>query len=107
MAPLNGIPGPLVEDPSIADFLGRLAAIPRLELEWIDLLSQLEYVGCRKIVKSVGFEAVSLEILRHVSEEASHAYLLNYAERSKYVARFIEHIDWDVVAARYRAVDRH
>jgi hypothetical protein len=33
-------------------------------------------VGCRKIVKSVAFEAVSLEILRHVSEEASHAFLL-------------------------------
>ena len=28
-------------------------------------LSQLEYVGCRKIVKSVGFESVSLEVLRH------------------------------------------
>jgi superoxide dismutase, Fe-Mn family len=42
-----------------------------------------------------------------VCDVASHAYLLNYAERSKYVARFIEHIDWDVVAARYRAVDRH
>ena len=76
MAPLNGIPAPLLEDPSIADFLGRLAAAPAMELEWIDLLSQLEYVGCRKIVKSVGFEAVSLEILRHVSEEASHAFLL-------------------------------
>ena len=69
-------PGPLTEDPSIAEFLGRIVASPDLELEWIDLLSQLEYVGCRKIVKSVGFESVNLEILRHVSEEASHAYLL-------------------------------
>ena len=76
MAPQNGSPAPLVEDPTIAQFLGRLSAVPALELEWIDLLSQLEYVGCRKIVKSVGFESVSLEILRHVSEEASHAYLL-------------------------------
>ena len=76
MAPLNGVPAPLVEDPSIADFLARLAESPSMELEWIDLLSQLEYVGCRKIVKSVGFDSVSLEILRHVSEEASHAYLL-------------------------------
>jgi hypothetical protein len=76
MAPPNGSPAPLVEDTSIAEFLGRLSAVPALELEWIDLLSQLEYVGCRKIVKSVGFESVSLEILRHVSEEASHAFLL-------------------------------
>jgi hypothetical protein len=69
-------PPPLAEDASIVDFLGRIVASPDLELEWIDLLSQLEYVGCRKIVKSVGFESVNLEILRHVSEEASHAYLL-------------------------------
>ena len=68
-------PPPLI-DPSVEDLLGRLVAAPDLELEWIDLLSQLEYVGCRKIVKSVGFESVSLEILRHVSEEASHAFLL-------------------------------
>ena len=66
----------LTEDPALLDFLGKLAASPQLELEWIDLLSQLEYVGCRKIVKSIGFESVSLEVLRHVSEEASHAYLL-------------------------------
>jgi hypothetical protein len=66
---------PLI-DPSVDLLLGRIVASPDIELEWIDLLSQLEYVGCRKIVKSVGFEAVSLEILRHVSEEASHAFLL-------------------------------
>jgi hypothetical protein len=69
-------PGALAEDASLVGFLGRFAAEPDLELEWIDLLSQLEYVGFRKIVKSVAFEAVSLEVLRHVSEEASHAFLL-------------------------------
>jgi hypothetical protein len=68
-------PSPLT-DPSVEELLGRIVASPEVELEWIDLLSQLEYVGCRKIVKSVGFESVSLEILRHVSEEASHAFLL-------------------------------
>jgi len=60
----------------LEDFLAVVASDPALELEWIDLLSQLEYVGCRKIVKGVGFEAVSLEVIRHVAEEASHALLL-------------------------------
>ena len=68
-------PQPL-NDPSVEELLRRLVVSPEVELEWIDLLSQLEYVGCRKIVKSVGFESVNLEILRHVSEEASHAFLL-------------------------------
>jgi hypothetical protein len=88
-------PAPLTEDASIAEFLGRIVSSPELELEWIDLLSQLEYVGCRKIVKSVGFESVSLEILRHVSEEASHAFLLKsvVGDRSWREGRFAE-VGW-------------
>lgn len=79
---------PFAEDPELRSFLGRVTADPALELEWIDLLSQLEYVGCRKIVKSVEFGAVSLDVLRHVSEEASHAWLLKeVAERSGLRAR--------------------
>src|SRR5579872_6459407 len=74
MAIPNATPAPLTQDAGLLDFLGAMTASPGSELEWIDLLSQLEYVGCRKIVKSIGFESVSLEVLRHVSEEASHAY---------------------------------
>lgn len=76
MATQNATPAPLTEDAALIDLLGALTASRTVELEWIDLLSQLEYVGCRKIVKSIGFESVSLDVLRHVSEEASHAYLL-------------------------------
>lgn len=65
-----------VAEAALGEFLDRIAGDSELELEWVDLLSQLEYVGCRKIVKSVGFERVSLEVLRHVAEEASHAFLL-------------------------------
>ncbi len=59
--------------------LVRVCAEPALELEWVDLLSQLEYAGCRKIVKSVEFDRVSLDVLRHVSEESQHAFLLKEA----------------------------
>jgi hypothetical protein len=63
----------------LAGLLGRMTADRDAELEWVDLLSQLEYVGCRKIVKSHRFDAVSLDVLRHISEEASHALLLKAA----------------------------
>jgi hypothetical protein len=76
MTSSNSASAPLTEDAGLLDFLGAVTSSPAAELEWIDLLSQLEYVGCRKIVKSIGFESVTLEILRHVSEESSHAYLL-------------------------------
>lgn len=56
--------------------LDRVTAAPELEREWVDLLSQLEYVGFRKITKSIRYDQVSLESLRHAAEEASHAYLM-------------------------------
>lgn len=90
------------------DFLSRLVADPALELEWVDLLSQLEYAGCRKIVKGVDFETVDLEVLRHVSEEASHAYLLKRAAeeaglppRPWTAGRFVE-VGWKY----FQALDR-
>jgi hypothetical protein len=46
-------------------------------MAWIDLLSQMEYVGFRKIVKAVSFDRIDSQILRHMAEEASHAYLLS------------------------------
>ena len=42
-----------------------------------------------------------------VCDVADHAWSLDYKDRDSYVARFLAHIDWSVVAARYRAVDRH
>lgn len=63
----------------MTDFPAQLKTIvedSHRELEWLDLLSQLEYVGCRKIVKAVAFDGVNFEVLQHISEEASHAFLL-------------------------------
>jgi hypothetical protein len=64
---------------AIAELLYKASSSPALERELLDLLSQLEYVGCRKILKGVPFHAVTAEVLRHVAEEASHAYLLKAA----------------------------
>lgn len=38
---------------------------------------------------------------------ADHAWSIDYKDRESYAARFVDHIDWNAVAARYRAVDRH
>jgi len=57
-------------------FLEAVTAHPTAEREWLDMLSQLEYVGCRKILRGVPFEKVNCEVLQHISEEASHALLL-------------------------------
>jgi len=82
------------------DILSLIVSDPRLELEWLDLLSQLEYVGCRKIMKSVSFDAMTGDALRHASEEASHAYLLKALVEKKGLKRSwregrFSQIGWD------------
>jgi len=42
-----------------------------------------------------------------VCDVADHAWALDYKDRETYVAHFFDHIDWNIIAARYRAVDRH
>lgn len=61
---------------SFKTVLEKICSDPLLETEWLDMLSQLEYAGCRKIIKGVPFSSVTLEVLNHVMEEASHAFLL-------------------------------
>jgi len=41
-----------------------------------------------------------------VCDVADHAWSIDYSDRDSYVARFFEHINWNVVGERYRAVDR-
>jgi superoxide dismutase, Fe-Mn family len=41
-----------------------------------------------------------------VCDVAEHAWSKDYPRREDYVARFLEHVDWDEVARRYRRVDR-
>ena len=41
-----------------------------------------------------------------VCDVAAHAYGADYQRREEYIAKFLDHIDWDVVAKRYRRVDR-
>ena len=41
-----------------------------------------------------------------VCDVSEHAYSKDYERREDYVAKFLERIGWDEVAARYKSVDR-
>ena len=41
-----------------------------------------------------------------VCDVAEHAWAKDYGRREEYVARFLDHVDWEEVARRYRRVDR-
>lgn len=42
-----------------------------------------------------------------VCDVADHAWSPEYGNRDEYIARFVDHIDWNAAAARYHKVDRH
>ena len=41
-----------------------------------------------------------------VCDVAEHAFSRDYQTRAEYVAKFIDHIDWNQVSVRYKSVDR-
>ena len=41
-----------------------------------------------------------------VCDVSEHAFSKDYQRREEYVAKFLDHIDWDEISRRYRAVDR-
>jgi len=41
-----------------------------------------------------------------VCDVAEHAFAKDYSRRDEYVAKLVDHIDWNEVAKRYKAVDR-
>lgn len=58
------------------DFVNWITSDDEREKLFLNTLSLMEYIGCRKILKSVSFKKVNIEVLQHISEEASHAFLL-------------------------------
>ena len=41
-----------------------------------------------------------------VCDVAEHAWAKDYGSREEYVAKFLEHVDWNELGRRYKAVDR-
>ena len=70
---------PLALSSPVLEFLDEVVNDPMLERNWVELLSQLEFVGCRKMLRSLAWNDVNLKILKHIQEEAQHAYLLKQA----------------------------
>lgn len=59
--------------------LDAIVSDPTKEAEWLEFLAQLEYIGCRKILRALPYEDVTVQVLRHVTDEATHALVLKQA----------------------------
>lgn len=56
-------------------FLEAIVTTPSLEAKWLNTLSLLEFVGARKISRTVARTHPSLEILEHLNDETGHAVI--------------------------------
>ncbi len=56
------------------EVLKKIVADDLLETRWLKTVSILEYIGSRKISKTVARKYPTLEILEHLNDETRHAY---------------------------------
>lgn len=57
----------------IQTLLKQIASEPALEARWLNTLSLLEFVGARKISRTVADRHPTLEVLGHLADETRHA----------------------------------
>lgn len=57
----------------IAEVLRRIASDRQLEARWLNTVSLLEFVGARKISRTVADRHPTQEILQHLADETRHA----------------------------------
>lgn len=54
--------------------LRQLSQTPEVEARWLNTLSLLEFIGARKISRTVADRHPSLEVLGHLADETRHAF---------------------------------
>ncbi len=98
--------------------LKQIAAEPALEARWLNTLSLLEFIGARKISRTVADRHPSLEVLGHLADETRHALAFKRlacevagAEVSEYLcpqeaAVWFQTLDRELAAWTTRAVGR-
>lgn len=64
---------------ALRDWLARVVADPALHARFVNSLARMEYVGVRKMLKARRAEALDLDGLQHLLEEAGHALRLKRA----------------------------
>ena len=58
----------------IQSVLRRITATPALEARWLHTISLMEFIGARKISRTVADRHPSLDVLNHLADETRHAY---------------------------------
>lgn len=76
---------------------------------WLRSLSYLEYIGYRKIVKSLGYEEMGKGTYHHLSDEIRHSYMLKELAENcfekRYFHAFFDPSFIDIAETYFQAID--
>lgn len=78
---------------------------PVLEAKWLNTLSMLEFVGARKIGKTVCKDHPSLEILQHHADELRHAYLFKNLSLQLSQGKCVDYLCHDEALSYFQMLD--
>ncbi len=62
--------------PGLGSFLEEVTSSDPKHYLWLRSLGYLEYIGYRKMVKSLGFEEVNKGVFHHLTDEIQHSFIL-------------------------------
>jgi hypothetical protein len=75
----------------------RLCAEPREHSRFLNMLSLMEHIGSRKIITSQTGGPLGCEVLKHLSEEARHAYFFK-RQAERIAGRTLDYSERDTLA---------
>lgn len=78
----------------------------RLEARWLNTLSYLEFVGSRKISRTVASSHPSAEVLDHLADEARHAAAFSGLARTVVGSAPSDYLARDAAGAYFNKLDR-
>jgi hypothetical protein len=86
--------------------LKQIAAEPTLEARWLNTLSLLEFIGARKISRTVADRHPSLEVLGHLADETRHALAFKRLACEVAGTEISEYLCPQEAAAWFQTLDR-
>lgn len=79
---------------------------PLLEAQWLNTLSLLEYIGSRKISKTVCLSHPSLETLKHFADETRHSFTFKKLSQLLSEGHCEEYLCGDEAASYFQMLDK-
>ncbi|MBJ6760641.1 hypothetical protein JGU66_07685 [Myxococcaceae bacterium JPH2] len=86
--------------------LRQLAQTPEVEARWLNTLSLMEFIGARKISRTVADRHPSLEVLGHLADETRHAFTFKNLACAVAGGEVTEHLCATEAATWFQSLDR-